>query len=205
MRTAPLWLLLSASMLVGGSAFAQGITFDGCEDFRGIPVASIMDPSLQDVAGAGYAPNGAPIIKYNPAVLSSFAPQTRLFWYGHECGHHKLAHSIRNIPTSQEQEADCWSIRTLVRAGLLDDDDVEIVQGDLSRLGRGDWMHLAGPIRAINLQRCLGSGRPPEPESTPRPYCCDMAGRPRCEIRVNPGPGGSPCFCPGQGSGTTCY
>jgi len=39
----------------------------------------------------------------------------------------------------------------------------------------------------------------------PTPYCCDVYGRPRCEIISNAGPPGSVCFCPGQGNGVTCY
>lgn len=36
-------------------------------------------------------------------------------------------------------------------------------------------------------------------------YCCDNYGRAWCEIVVNPGPVGSPCWCAGvPGSGTMC-
>jgi hypothetical protein len=186
---------------------AQLVTFDGCTDFRGAQVASVLDNSIRDVAIAGYAAGGAPIIRYNTVVLSWFSPQTRLFWYGHECAHHKLAHAIRNIPFSQEQEADCWSIRTLVRAGLVDEDDVNVIADDLGELGSGDWTHLPGPIRRINLHRCLGGnggGPGPQPAPAQLPYCCDAFGNRRCVIGVNSGPIGSPCFCAGQGYGVTC-
>jgi hypothetical protein len=60
-------------------------------------------------------------------------------------------------PSGQEQEADCWGFRTLVQAGRLSDEDVLLIQGDLSNFVREDWTHLPGPQRAINLRRCLGN------------------------------------------------
>ena len=35
-------------------------------------------------------------------------------------------------------------------------------------------------------------------------YCCDLSGMRRCPL-VLPLPTGSPCFCPYQGTGFTCY
>lgn len=141
-------------LLVGGSVTAQ-ITFDGCVDFRGAPVASISRAGLGDVAMATHAPDGSPIILYDPDVLAWLSPQTRLFFYGHECGHHALAHAVRGIPLSAEQEADCFGIRELFRRRLLGAADLPFIQRDLSQAG-GDWTHLPGPQRAINLRRCLG-------------------------------------------------
>ena len=73
-------------MSVVTGASAQVITFDGCVDARGIPVASILDNSINDVAIARLDNLGRPIIQYNTAVLGSFSPETRLFWYAHEGG-----------------------------------------------------------------------------------------------------------------------
>jgi hypothetical protein len=131
------------------------ITYDGCRDFRGTPVASISRPNLGDVAVATYDGNGNPVILYDPNVLTWLSPQTRLFFYGHECGHHVLAHAVRNIPFQAEQEADCFGIRELFKRGLLDSDDLLAIQTDLARMARGDWTHLPGPQRAINLEACL--------------------------------------------------
>jgi len=143
------------AVCVPATAAAQ-VTFDGCSDFRGIAVASIMNTNLPDVAAANWAPNGAPIIMYNPYVLARLSPQTRLFFYAHECAHHALGHAIRSIPFHQEQEADCWGIRTLVARGALNgSQDVMAVQNDLS-FSPGDWTHVPGPRRAINLRACLG-------------------------------------------------
>lgn len=110
------------------------------------------------------ADDGSPIILYNPNVLTWFHPKTRQFWYMHECGHHALAHAIRNIPLTREQESDCFSIVFLVKEMGYRARDVAIVQSDLSKAGAGDWTHLPGPQRAINLQLCLddagGGGSP---------------------------------------------
>jgi len=141
-------------VLLPGVAGAQ-VTFDGCADFRGLPVASVLNGGLGDVAMASWAPNGAPVIQYNPNVLVRLSPQTRTFFYAHECAHHALAHGIRNIPFSQEQEADCWAIQTLVGRGALSLRDVQAVQNDLS-FSPGDWTHVPGPRRAFNLRACLG-------------------------------------------------
>ena len=149
------WLL--ALILIGGPAATASaqVTFDGCVDFRGLPVASVLNVTLPDVAMAGAAPNGAPIIQYNPNVLIQLSPQTRVFFYAHECAHHALAHLVRNIPMQQEQEADCWAIRTLVGRGALNAGaDVSMVQRDLS-FSPGDWTHVPGPVRQFNLRACL--------------------------------------------------
>jgi hypothetical protein len=149
-------LTLAILLLAGRAADAQPVTFDGCVDFRGVPVASVLNQALPDVAMAHIAPNGAPIIQYNPHVLERLSPQTRLFFYAHECAHHALAHLARHVPFQQEQEADCWAIRTLVQAGRLDPNgDVGAVQQDLF-FSPGDWTHVPGPQRQFNLRACLG-------------------------------------------------
>ena len=74
-------------MSVVTGASAQVITFDGCIDARGISVASILDNNINDVAIARLVNLGRPVIQYNTAVLGSFSPETRLFWYVHEGGH----------------------------------------------------------------------------------------------------------------------
>jgi len=142
-------------LLLPQQAHAQ-VTFDGCVDFRGIPVASIRDSSIQDVAIANIAPNGAPIILYNPHILGMLSAPTRLFFYAHECAHHALAHAVKNIPMTREQEADCWGIRTLVSRNMVSGSDLALIQQDLDAFAPGDWTHLPGRQRAINLQLCLG-------------------------------------------------
>jgi hypothetical protein len=147
------WIVVAAALCVPRASSGQ-VSFDGCADFRGIPVASVLNPALNDVAAANWAPNGAPVIQYNPNVLIRLAPQTRTFFYAHECAHHALAHGVRNIPFQQEQEADCWAIQTLVSRGVFGVQDIALIQNDLS-FSPGDWTHVAGPQRAFNLAACL--------------------------------------------------
>lgn len=203
--------LLRIFALLFGLAFQSyahaQITYDGCIDIRGLPVASISDPSINDVAMASLAPDGAPIIRYNPRVLSWMHPQTRLFFYAHECGHHARGHNFGTVhPMAMEQDADCFAIKTLVDHGMLDDSDITVIQNDIANAGRADWTHLPGPQRAMNLRLCLSSGAPITTPSRPQPLsCCDAYGNKWCQIVVNPGPLGSPCFCNGvPGYGLTC-
>lgn len=186
------------------------ISYEGCKDIRGISVASIADYSLRDVAMASLASNGAPIIRYNPQILSWLHPQTRLFMYAHECGHHALGHTLGTaFPLIMEQQADCFAIQTLVKQRRVNDNDIAVIQGDIRRAGVADWTHLPGGQRAINLTRCLGANNAPvRPESnsqSQRLFCCDAYGNRRCMIAVNPGPLGSSCYCNGiPGVGTIC-
>lgn len=151
-RLAVLGIILSLAR----ASSAQMITYGGCVDMMGRPVASVLNVAVPDVAVARLGPRGEPLIFYNPNVLARMAPQTRLFFYAHECAHHALGHMFNGNPMSAEQEADCWGIRTLYQRGLLNDRDVTIVQRDLS-FSPGDWTHLPGPPRAFNLRRCLAS------------------------------------------------
>jgi hypothetical protein len=49
----------------------------------------------------------------------------------------------------------------------------------------------------------VGEGQRAEPP--PTLFCCDAWGRRRCQITVNPGPVGSPCWCAGiPGQGVIC-
>jgi hypothetical protein len=162
---------LAAALWVHPVTSGAQVTYDGCVDARGIPVASVRNDGLGDVAMATLV-NGQPVIVYNAIVLSWQQPQTRLFWYGHECGHHALGHGLGGYVIGREQQADCFGITSLVRLGLLSDSDVSVVQQDLSRTGRGDWEHLPGPVRAINLRRCLaeaGLGGGPDDDGGPGP------------------------------------
>ena len=147
--------LLPVLLMAAIKATSAQVTFDGCVDYRGLPVASIMNASVQDVAIASYAPDGAPVIIYNPYVLSWLTPPTRLFFYAHECAHHVLAHGVNGHPLTREQEADCWAIQQLAGIGTLNQRDMTFIQEDIARFGRGDWSHLPGVTRAINLHACL--------------------------------------------------
>ena len=156
-----------------------------------------MNPSVQDVAVATYAPNGAPVIIYNPNIVNWLSPPTRLFFYTHECAHHVLGHGVRGHPLTREQEADCWGIQQLVSRGVLSDADVSSIQQDIARFGRGDWSHVPGPVRAINLRACLanssGSGRS-SGKSWDACYERCQATEERCTSRCPDGPTSDRCY-----------
>jgi len=127
-----------------------------CFDARGLPVAEIPSYQINDIAQANLMPNGAPVIFFNPNVIANFSFPTRLFFTFHECAHHVLRHTLGRLVMNREQEADCWAIQTIVSRGMITDQQFQIIQADLYRFGSGDWTHLPGPQRAINLQACLG-------------------------------------------------
>lgn len=182
-------------LMIAKSAVAQ-VTLDGCVDYRGIPVASVMNPSVKDVAMATYGPNGAPLIVYNPYVLSWLSPPTRLFFYAHECAHHVLGHGVRGHPLKREQEADCWGIQQLAARNVLSDSDIAAIQQDIVRFGRGDWTHLPGRDRAINLRACLGgsSGGAADGDSWDACYDQCQATEERCTSRCPNGSAWERCY-----------
>jgi hypothetical protein len=166
------------SLASWSSAFGQ-VTFDGCVDARGLPVASIPNYGLNDIASATLDPAGRPVIYYNPRVVVTHYPATRLFFYAHECGHHALGHTFGSVGMSQEQAADCWAIRTLDERGMVTQADVAVIQRELVQFSRADWTHLPGGQRAINLAACLQMEEDrPEPKPDRRPTSKD-----RCEAR----------------------
>jgi hypothetical protein len=120
-------LIVVVGLLGQLSLVEAQITFDGCTDIRGIPVASIRSDNIDDIAYANII-NGQPVIFYNIRVLSWLEPQTRLFMYAHECAHHVLGHTLgTSHPLSREQEADCWAIKELKERDIVDDDDIEVI------------------------------------------------------------------------------
>lgn len=148
-------LTVTASLLSDPPRVAAQVSFGGCYVGTGYPVPSIANYNINDIAMAGIA-NGQPVIYYNPNILNMMSPPTQFFFYFHECAHHVLGHTIGySHPLSREQEADCWAIRQLVGSGRFGAGEVNAVQRDLANFGRGDWSHLPGPQRAINLQWCL--------------------------------------------------
>lgn len=126
-----------------------------CRDARGIAVAQVIAPDLNDVAQARLDADGAPIILYNPIAVAIVHRQTQLFFYWHECSHHALGHDFSNVTPTQEQAADCYAIVTLVRSGQLSAADMQVVQRDVVRFGRTDATHLPGRQRALNLNACF--------------------------------------------------
>ncbi len=154
---------LAAIAVAGALAFAmmpQSVSaagsFDRCFDPQGRPVVVFASPKVKrsQVAIAGRARDGRPIIAYNKAAMNQFHLITRVYIYYHECAHHVLGHSSGNRPVSRESDADCWAIRYMARRGLLNWRGLRWIQMDLSRFG-GDRVHPPGSQRAAYAERCF--------------------------------------------------
>lgn len=120
-----------------------------CTAFDGRPVATVTDVSLPDVGRA--IPGPTPIIVLNPAVLNQMTPRMQLFWYAHECAHHRLG------PANSEINADCWAIKLMRAQGLLRREDLPELQAQIARTPGSVWGHLPGPQRAQLFAGCFAA------------------------------------------------
>lgn len=151
-RLAVAWLALTAY----AAASAQITTYEGCEDASGRPVVSEIDTTLPAVA-ASRIEQGQPVIRYNPQALPQLKPDTRLFFFAHECARHTLGQAAIGAARSPRsaQQADCRAIVSLVRSGLISQDEgVKEVQANLV-FAPEDWALLPGPPRNFDLESCF--------------------------------------------------
>jgi hypothetical protein len=146
--TAVVWVLLMVST-------AQAQFWGGCRDALGRSVPDRRNYALNDIANSHLDPGGDPIIEFNPRVVLSVSVPTQRFFYLHECGHHALGQIVSGeyVPMLSEQQADCWAARALLDEGLSSD-DLRQIQYDLAQ-SPGDWSHLPGGRRALNLVACI--------------------------------------------------
>lgn len=105
-------------------------------------VPTFVNHELQDIA---YAFPGA--IHLNPGFFN-LSPPIQIFIYAHEC-----AHQMPQIG-SNEQEADCWAVRTGRDQGWLNQNGLAVVMAD-ALSSPGDWTHLPGPYRVAQMQACF--------------------------------------------------
>lgn len=127
-----------------------------CNDFRGLPVQLIVDPTLNDVGRATLDAYGRPIMLLNPTVLQRLSPELQLFWYGHECAHHVLGHAVRPH-LGNESEADCWAVRTGRAQGWFPPQAFHgLTQMLYANPGTGEG-HLPGPQRIQNMIACYNA------------------------------------------------
>jgi len=144
-------------LLFASGVFGQSVN---CVDALGTPVP-VLNARINDI-GQATIYQGRPVILFNEAYASTMPDDVVTFFLYHECGHHALGHVIgAGYVFTNEQAADCWAARTLVSSGQFDADDIRNVQAAIAQLGRGDWTHLPGPMRAMNLIGCLGGLGPP--------------------------------------------
>ena len=80
-----------------------------CTSITGQRVAFVGDPLLNDIGRS--RPGVPPTIEMNTALLSQLPRALQLFWYGHECAHHVLGHTVGNLSFRSESDSDCWAIQ----------------------------------------------------------------------------------------------
>ena len=125
-----------------------------CRDFRGIPVETVRVADLGDV-GRAWLVNRVPLIVLDEKMLDRLPDKLQLFFYGHECAHHVLGHTVLYRP-DRESEADCWAIKDGRDRGIFSRSEVEGFAPFLAA-SRGSTItgHLPGPARSKHLLKCF--------------------------------------------------
>ncbi|MDB5813708.1 MAG: hypothetical protein JWN23_825 [Rhodocyclales bacterium] len=146
-------LLVGLLLMLAWPVMAQNMSFDGCTDAQGKPVAGIADEKLPLVAQFGLA-EGKPVIRYNPQALPRLLLETRLFVFAHECGRQYLGFPAEGERTAEQaRQADCWAYDSLKRTVLANASVLSAVEDDLN-VEASDWVQLPGPPRALKLASC---------------------------------------------------
>lgn len=129
-----------------------GVTLS-CTDFRGQSVKTVQMANLGDV-GRAWLISRVPLIALDPTIMRTLPSKLQLFFFGHECAHHVLAHSYV-LSTTMESDADCWSIKNGRDRGLFSRDDVVNFAPWLMKSTGSPWGHLPGPERSRHLLKCF--------------------------------------------------
>lgn len=124
-----------------------------CTDFRGQSVKTIQMANLGDV-GRAWLIARVPLIALDPTIMRTLPHKLQLFFFGHECAHHVLAHAYV-LSTTMESDADCWSIKNGRDRGLFSRDDVVNFAPWLMKSTGSPWGHLPGPERSRHLLKCF--------------------------------------------------
>jgi hypothetical protein len=123
---------------------------------NGQPVRFVPNNALNDVGRAYWTQE--PIIELNPSVLQQLPPKLQLFWYGHECGHHVLGHTLPGgLTTASESQADCWAIQIGKQQGLFTRAEVVAFGPYFQNNPGSPWGHLPGPQRSALFVQCFDS------------------------------------------------
>lgn len=132
-----------------------------CNDAEGKPVRVVEMKDTKFLSTAARdSSDQSRVVLQNNTILSWIKNETRLFFLAHECAHHALGHSI--APTydmALEIEADCWASRKLVEDGLLDEEQVRLIQRDLYTFDVAEWRIAPGPFRQIDIAACVEAGK----------------------------------------------
>jgi len=84
----------------------------------------------------------------NPNRLRGLATPVKFYVYYHECGHQFVG--------ATETGADCYSIRSGVKAGWLDGHGLDQICAFISQL-KGDGVHPPGPQRCQLMRQCYAA------------------------------------------------
>ncbi|HYJ52882.1 MAG TPA: hypothetical protein VEW04_06895 [Allosphingosinicella sp.] len=140
----PFALALILASFAGTEARAQ-VYPAGSFSVDGYPVVCynvtfVVDPSLPDVGMSrpGY-------IFLNPHYFVGLPTSLKLFWVGHECGHHVVG--------LNETAADCWAVRTGRDQGWFSPDAFYGLM-EMFRNNPGDIVHPPGPARVAAMIQC---------------------------------------------------
>lgn len=131
----------------GGRADAQAYP-PGSFSVDGYPVncgavTFVVDPSLPDI---GMAVPGRIIL--NPNYFFNLPTALKLFWVGHECGHHFVG--------TNEVAADCWAVRLGRYQGWFPP-MAFYPMIEMFKNNAGDITHPPGPARVNAMINCYVS------------------------------------------------
>ncbi|WP_146161687.1 hypothetical protein [Pseudothauera lacus] len=146
--------LLACAALCPAPLLAQvEISYHGCTDAHGAPVATLLDPAL-DVVVASRVDAAAARIVYNPEVLPQLGEQVRMFFYAQTCARHNLGLPLLDtLSAEQAARADCAALESLLRSGLVQPAGVAALQAAL-QFSAAEWLVLPGPPRDFDLAAC---------------------------------------------------
>lgn len=138
----------AATLFAAQPVAAQAVYPPGTFSVDGYPVVCwnvsfVVDPNLPDV---GMARPGYIIL--NPNYFTALPTALKLFWVGHECGHHAVG--------SSETAADCWAVRTGRDQGWFPPDAFWPMI-EMFRNNPGDMAHPPGPARVRDMIECYRS------------------------------------------------
>lgn len=152
------WLVVALVAGFAAQSQAQVPLTIACNDRTGHAVTPVQ---VTDgiIAIAKVDQDSRPVIEYDQRPIAGISRQQRLFVYAHECGHLALGHDRRGPSTSltQEQDADCYAIRSLMNKVGFTAYDVSILQAVMQQLGADEARHLPWPKRVYNLDGCLAN------------------------------------------------
>ena len=151
-------LLFALLALLPASVMAAATTtFEGCSDTAGHTVAVIADDSLPTLVGST-VDAGQATIRYNSTLLPRLLPQTRLFFFAHECARHAMGEATKaSHSVARSREADCLGLATLLEARLITREQLPAIQADLD-FSESEWALLPGLPRSFDLAACPVQG-----------------------------------------------